>query len=74
MEGKLRIVTGNPLKRELSNTPISTKNIRAISALSVTNKAIKKIDFSKSPSPLKAVIGGVKKFNVNVNVNVNGNR
>ena len=36
-----------------------------------TNKVLKKIDLSKSPSPLK---GGVKKLNMNVNVNVNGNR
>lgn len=74
MEGKLRIVSGN-LSTKLNSdggTPIlKPKHIRASSAMHGANKVLKKIDLSKSPSPLK---GGVKKLNVNVNVNVNGNR
>jgi hypothetical protein len=74
MEGKLRIVSGNISTKVTTTdgaTPTMKRHMRAASALHGGNRVLKKIDFNKSPSPLK---GGVKKLNVNVNVNVNGNR
>jgi hypothetical protein len=77
MDGKFRIVSGNTLNQNISQTP-THKIHRAASALYGQNKSLNKIDFSKSPSPLKAGSGtgamGMRKFNVNVNVNLNGNR
>lgn len=69
---KLRLVEGkekySSINRRLFIKGVNNPNVKIERTASAN--VVKKIDFSKSPSPNK----GVKKFKVNVNVNLSENK